>query len=108
MTLLFFDVLKNIKRHPRLFMSTLFVLAISFSTVLTVVSVKLNFARILRSWGEGISVTAFLKEKTAESEIEDLLEKLKLEPGVNKLNFVSKKQALENFKLQMKDLAPGM
>jgi cell division protein FtsX len=58
------DDLKSFKRswvhHTGMQLATLTVLAATFSVIVFVLSISMNFKRILASWGDGVQMTVYL------------------------------------------------
>lgn len=64
--------------------------------------VFLNLHNPVRSMAERFEMSAYLKDGLTETEREYILLRLKSEPGIRKVDYISKEQALEMFKKEMK------
>ncbi|MEQ1879179.1 MAG: hypothetical protein ABL958_21250, partial [Bdellovibrionia bacterium] len=57
------------REHKGVQLATLVVLTATFTVVVSVVSLTLNVGNILKSWGDSVQVTAYLKDGIAEREV---------------------------------------
>lgn len=106
------DDLKSFKRswvhHTGMQLATLSVLGATFSLVAFVLSLSLNFKRILASWGDGVQMTVYLAEDTTDASVKTLKAGLQ-EMGLFKdIVFIPREAATENFKKQMASYAPDL
>jgi cell division transport system permease protein len=106
------DDLKSFRRswvhHTGMQLATLTVLAATFSVVAFVLSLSLNFSRILASWGDGVQLTVYLHDDVADDAV------IKLKTGLSDLDlfkeivYVPRETATLNFKTQMASYAPDL
>ena len=88
--------------------STLLILAASFSVVAGVLLVGENLQRVLTLWGESLQMTVYLAENITPETTEQLRETLNQDKELEKIQFVSREQALGQFREQMASYAPDL
>lgn len=88
--------------------STTLILAASFSVVTSVVLVGQNMQRILTLWGESMQMTLYLSENATPEATQYLKEHLLADRELDKVQFVSREEALGQFKEQMASYAPDL
>jgi cell division transport system permease protein len=88
--------------------STLLILAASFSVVAGVLLVGQNLQRVLTLWGESLQMTVYLAENISPEATEELKETLMKDQELEKVQYVSREQALGQFREQMASYAPDL
>ena len=88
--------------------STLLILAASFSVVAGVLLVGENLQRVLTLWGESLQMTVYLSENISPEATDELRETLNQDQELEKVQFVSREQALNQFREQMASYAPDL
>ena len=90
--------------------------ALPMSNVITIITIAIssfllagfllaiqNVGRVIMSAGSTFYVTVYVKEGAPQKDLADLTRELENNPKIRSINYISKEQALENFK---KDLGP--
>lgn len=98
----------SLKKNWTLQFSTLLVVTACYLVVCGAWVLSQNFKKILTVWGEELQMTVYLSEKAGASEAEALEKKLSSNPKVGKVRFISREQALEDFRGQMASYAPDI
>lgn len=96
------------REHKGVQLATLVVLTATFTVVVSVVSLTLNFGNVLQSWGDSVQVTAYLKDGLAEREISSVGEAIQAMKEFRDVEFVDKEQAKTKFVEQMTGFAAGL
>jgi cell division transport system permease protein len=65
--------------------------------------VFVNLYPVMNTIGERFEISVYLKEKLTDQEREFLLGRIKSEPGVKKVSYLSKAEALEQFRKELRD-----
>lgn len=77
--------------------------------VLTLASlVAMNLSRILTLWGDDLQITAYLDKDFEKEKIKSIEDQLAKDPRIGKFQFISREQALTDFKFQMASYAPDL
>ncbi len=100
--------MRNLKRQISLQITTLSVLAGSFTILVIATLFQQNVERLLTQWGDEVKVNVYLKEGTSrddERKINDHLSKVNV---FEKIHFLTKKDAAEKFKQRIGEYAPGL
>lgn len=100
--------MRNIKHQMRMQLTTVSVLAGSFTVLSIAILAHQNIGRVLTQWGHDVKINVYLKENTTpaeESKISKFLEKKELFSNVK---FLTKKDAAEKFKERVGKFAPGL
>lgn len=101
-------IAKSWKHHVQLQLATIFVLLASFSVITGVLTLNQNLKNLLTLWGESLQVSVYLSENANAEAIHGLEQYLKENEKVDKLKFVSKEDALVQFREQMASYAPDL
>lgn len=96
------EALNNIRRNAFVTIITVGTIALSFLILGVFLIIFSNLKDIASSWQEQIQIVAYLKEGLSSADIASLEEKIRAEREVSSAKFVSKDNALSEFK---KDLA---
>lgn len=106
------DDLRSFRRswvhHTGMQLATFTVLTATFAVVGFVLSLSLNLNRLLASWGETVTLTAYLKEDVGVDRLEALQAEIKKIQVVSKIEHTPREAATERFKAQMASYAPGL
>lgn len=106
------DDLRSFRRswihHTGMQLATFTVLTATFAVVGFVLSLSLNLNRLLASWGDTVTLTAYLKEEVTTDRLEALQAEIKKMPVVSKIEHTPREAATERFKAQMASYAPGL
>lgn len=100
--------LGSLKRNWTLQFTTILVVTACYLVVCSSWVVAKNLKKILTVWGEDLQMTVYLAENTPASESEALEKKIKSNPLVGKVRWISKEQALADFRSQMASYAPDI
>ncbi len=107
MFLSFLRILKfsaqDIARNIWLSLVTIIILILAIFTVNILLVVKVVGNTAVDAIKEKIDINLFLKTNADEKEIEILVSQIKELPNVKEVNYISKAEALENFKLKHQD-----
>ena len=88
--------------------STFLILAASFSVVTGMLLVGQNLQRVLTLWGESLQMSVYLAENITPETTEQLRETLLQDEEIDKVQFVTREQALGQFREQMASYAPDL
>jgi cell division transport system permease protein len=88
----------NIRRMPFQAMAAIFVLAVTFFVITVLTILLYSSSQALHYFETRPQVIAFLESDATETDIELLRLKLNSDPRVQRVNYVSKEQALEFYK----------
>ncbi len=88
--------------------STFLILAASFSVVTGMLLVGENLQRVLTLWGESLQMSVYLAENITPETTEQLKETLLQDEEIDKVQFVTREQALDQFREQMASYAPDL
>lgn len=88
--------------------STFLILAASFSVVTGMLLVGQNLQRVLTLWGESLQLSVYLSENITPETTEQLKETLLQDEEIDKVQFVTREQALDQFREQMASYAPDL
>lgn len=94
----FFYTLGQLAKAPVASVMTIGVIAIVLALPSGVLLVIDNLESLTEQWGKGDQVSLFLKKKVSEEKIQRFIERLKKRPEVKSLQYLSPKDALEEFK----------
>lgn len=99
-------IVRSWRRHWSLQMATLLVLVGVFSTLSISALCLKNLNRILARWGESIQITVYLKDNISSGDTDHLSKLLKENTKFKEIKYVSKTEALEQFKKNLQSYAP--
>jgi len=105
---LFHQRLGSLRRNWTLQFTTLLVVTACYLVVCSSMVLSQNLQKILTVWGEDLQMTVYLSENSEAPEIDTLRRKIETKPGVGSVRFVSKEQALQDFRAQMASYAPDL
>lgn len=88
--------------------STFLILAASFSVVTGMLLVGENLQRVLTLWGESLQMSVYLSENITPETTEELRETLLKDQEIDKVQFVTREEALDQFREQMASYAPDL
>jgi cell division transport system permease protein len=94
--------IKDILDHRFLNVVTIVTIAIAILIASSFALFFINANSIVNSWKKGIRVMVYLKPDHSEIKIDDLKGKIEGLKGIKKVRFISKKEALQRLKNQMK------
>jgi cell division transport system permease protein len=101
-------ILESFRHHFRLQIATLLVLTASFTVVAGTLLVFSNIEKVLSLWGESLQVSAYLSETASQEQMSKIEKSLRTNVKVDKLQFISKDEALKQFRDQMASYAPDL
>ena len=102
MTLFLKRAINDILKNRFLNSVTIITISLSILIVSTFLLFYINTSDILNYWKQGIRLMAYLKPNVAKSEIADLQEAIKSMAEIREIRYISKADALDRLKLQMK------
>ena len=94
--------IKDMLDHRFLNAVTIVTIAIAILIASSFALFFINANVIVNSWKRGIRIMVYLKPNSSEMKIGDIKSKIEGMSGVDKVRFISKKEALERLKSQMK------
>ena len=101
MTLYLKRALKDIVDNGFVSSVTMITVALLVLMISTYILFLDNAGRIMEGWRKGIRIMAYLKSGINDEALDSLMKKIQDMDGVDKVNFISKEQALEILKGQM-------
>jgi cell division transport system permease protein len=102
MTLFFRRAIEDILKNRFVNIVTIITISLSILIVSTFILFFINTSEIMNVWKKGIRVMAYLKPGIGTSKLADIKQSLKVMPGVFEVRFISKQEALQTLKAQMK------
>ena len=94
--------IKDILNHRFLSVTTIITMAVSVLIVGAVALFLVNANDIMNAWKKGIRVMAYLKPDIPEIKIGELERRIQGMDGIRDVRFISKNEALQRLKSQMK------
>jgi len=94
--------IQDILDHRFLNTVTIITIAISILIVSTFALFFVNANEIINSWKKGIRIMAYLKPDAPETKIPELKRKIQRMDGIQDVRFISKNEALQELKKQMR------
>jgi cell division transport system permease protein len=94
--------IQDIRDHRFLNSVTIITIAISILIVSSFALFFVNANDIINSWKKGIKIMVYLKPDTPEIKISKLVQKIQHMDGIRDVRFISKNEALQELKKQMK------
>ncbi len=88
--------------------STLLVLSASFAVICGTALVGQNLQRILTLWGESLQMTVYLSEDSSPQNAAELADALNKNDKIEQVKFISKEEALGQFREQIASYAPDL
>lgn len=92
------QALLDILRQPTNSLMTILVLAIALALPSAFYLFMTNAKAVSQSWDGGVKMALYLEESSTEQQAQDLLTQLNLRPEFKQVTFVSKEDALDEFK----------
>lgn len=109
MSLAAWSQFKRSWRHQAVMqMTTLGVLVGAFTVLAFAILVQQNLHRVLSQWGQDVRVTVYLAEEADETETSKISEFIQKSEMFQKVDFVSREQAVLKFKDRIGQYAPGL
>ncbi|MGW8302451.1 MAG: permease-like cell division protein FtsX [Desulfobacterales bacterium] len=103
MTILFFKrAVEDFRNNRLLNIITLLTISLSILIVSAFILFFINTNEIMNFWKKGLRVMAYLKPELAGSSIPDLTRRIQKISGVETVRFISKEEAFDQLKAQMK------
>ena len=94
--------IQDIRDHKFLNTVTVITIAISILIVSAFALFFVNANEIINSWKKGIKIMVYLKSDTPETTISELIQKIQLMEGIQNVRFISKNEAFQELKKQMR------
>ena len=94
--------IQDIRDHRFLNAVTIITIAISILIVSAFALFFVNANEIINSWKKGIKIMVYLKPDTPETKISELIRKIQHMDGIRDVRFISKNEAFQELKKQMK------
>ncbi len=94
--------IQDIRDHRFLNGVTIITIAISILIVSSFALFFVNANDIINSWKKGIKIMVYLKPDTPETKISELISKIQHMDGIRDVRFISKNEAFQELKKQMK------
>lgn len=96
------------RHHPGTQLATLGVLTATFAIVVFMLTLSMNFRRVLTVWGEKIQVAVYLEEGLPSIATQELKSEIEKMPEVAEVELISKEKAADLFREQMASYAPDL
>ena len=94
--------IQDIRDHKFLNTITIITIAISILIVSAFALFFVNANEIINSWKKGIKIMVYLKSDTPETNTSELIRKIQLMEGIRTVRFISKNEAFQELKKQMR------
>jgi cell division transport system permease protein len=94
--------IQDIRDHKFLNTVTILTIAISILIVSAFALFFVNANEIINSWKKGIKIMVYLKSDTPETKTSELIGKIQLMEGIRNVRFISRNEAFQELKKQMK------
>ncbi|MGB2929365.1 MAG: permease-like cell division protein FtsX [Desulfobacterales bacterium] len=94
--------IQDIRDHRFLNSVTIITIAISILIVSAFALFFVNANEIINSWKKGIKIMVYLKPDTPETKISELIRKIQHMDGIRDVRFISKNEAFQELKKQMR------
>ena len=94
--------IQDIRDHKFLNTVTIVTIAISILIVSAFALFFVNANEIINSWKKGIKIMVYLKSDSPETNTSELIRKIRLMEGIRNVRFISKNEAFQELKKQMK------
>jgi len=88
----------NIRRSPFQAISAVMVLSITFFVISVLAILTYSSDKVLRFFETRPQIIAFLKSDAGQDDVDNLIQRLKSDPRISKVTYVSKEEALEIYK----------
>jgi len=92
------QTLLDILRQPTNSLMTILVLAIALALPSAFYLFMTNAQAVSKQWDGGVKMALYLKDSTSEQQANELLNQLNLRPEFEEVTFISKEEALEEYK----------
>ncbi len=96
------EALRSLKRSGWGGLASIGTIAASFLIIGVFLLISSNLNAVLSGWKEEVQITAFLKDGLPAAQISSLKDEISTERGIKALSYVSKEQALADFKRDLK------
>jgi cell division transport system permease protein len=104
----FHQRLSSLKKNWALQFSTLVVVTACYLVVSISFLLSQNLRKILTVWGEDLQMTVYLSDNSETDEVQSLQDKLGRDKNIGKIKYISKENALSEFRGQMASYAPDI
>jgi cell division transport system permease protein len=94
--------IQDIRDHKFLNLVTIITMAVSILIVSAFALFFVNANEIINSWKKGIKIMVYLKPDTPETKVSELIGKIQTMEGIRDVRFISKDEAFQTLKKQMK------
>lgn len=96
------DALANLKRSGWVGVASIATISISFLIIGIFLLLTLRFSTIIIRWREGFQVTVFLEDRITQEQMDLLRKRILNEHAVKALSYLSKEEALADFKREFR------
>jgi cell division transport system permease protein len=101
-TYVFLEALRNIRSNFVTTVLTVITIGLSLSVFTLFVVVLINIKGVIKTWGERIHIVAYLKDGVPHGEIDKTAGKINRIAGVERADYISKKEALNILREDLK------
>ena len=98
---IFLEALRNVKRNRLTTLFTIITLGLSLAIFTIFIVVLTNVNGIIKQWGGKIQVVAYMKGDVAPAEVKEISSRIERLTGVDKVEYISKKEALDLLKVDL-------
>ena len=95
--------LRNMQQSPVLSLASVGTIAVALALLAFFAIAVLNVQQLTASWGESLAIVAYLDEVPGDSVIKGWISDIERYPEVDKVDFVSRDQAFEQFRKRLGD-----
>lgn len=92
------EALRDLRRAGRVGISAILLIALSLAALGGFWLFSLNLGRAVGQWRDRVRVIVYLREEPAAGKVDDLLGRMEAMPGVQRVRYVSKSDAIEALK----------
>ena len=93
--------LRNMQQSPVLSLASIGTIAVALALLAFFAIAVLNVQQLTASWGESLAIVAYLDEVPGDSVIKGWISDIERYPEVDKVDFVSRDQAFEQFRKRL-------
>ncbi|MEE8185683.1 MAG: permease-like cell division protein FtsX [Thermodesulfobacteriota bacterium] len=99
---IFLEAIRNIKSNFITTVLTVITIGLSLAVFTFFVVVLINIKGVIKTWGEKIQIVAYIKDRVPYGKIDQMAGEIKNIAGIEKVDYVSKKKALDILREDLK------
>lgn len=101
-------IARSWRQHLGMQIATITVLTATFAVILFMLTLTLNFKRVLSVWGEKVQISVYLEDGLSDATVQALRSNFESHPDVESVELVTKEKAADLFRVQMASYAPDL